>query len=120
MQKSALVAMLIVIMHNSFITAEELQDRDLLDRHMEDRQMIGRQMVGRQREDRQMMERKDRQLLERICKKCSYCDTDPGCEGCARYGQCSSRAEVMKYDEMSNVMLRRKKTENIIYQHIAF
>ena len=84
MQKSTLVAMLIVIMHDSFVTAEEQQDRDLLDR----------QMV-----DRQMMERKDRQLLERICKKCSYCDTDPGCEGCARCGQCSSRAEVMKYDD---------------------
>ena len=98
MQKSTLVAMLIAIMHDSFITAEELQDRDLLNR-----QMIGRQREDRQMVERQMMERKDRQLLERICKKCSYCDTDPGCEGCARCGQCSSRAEVMKYDEMTLV-----------------
>merc|ERR1712073_61301 len=71
-------------MHDSFINADGQQDRDLLNGQMEDRQMIGRQM----------MERKDRQLLERICKKCSYCDTDPGCDGCARCGQCSSRAEV--------------------------
>ena len=93
MQKSTLVAMLIVIMHDSFITAEEKQDRDLLNRQMEGRQMMDRQMLGRQRddrqmEDRQMMEREDRQLLERICKKCSYCDTDPGCIFLAYFSDC--------------------------------
>ena len=42
MQKSTLVAMLMVIMHDSFITADEQQDRDLLHRQ---RQMVDRQMI---------------------------------------------------------------------------
>ena len=33
-------------------------------------------------------------FLDRLCEKCSYCKTDPNCDGCAKCSQCKSRSQV--------------------------
>ena len=33
-------------------------------------------------------------FLDRLCEKCSYCKTDPNCDGCAKCSQCQSRSQV--------------------------
>lgn len=33
-------------------------------------------------------------LLDKICDKCKYCETDPGCNGCAKCNECTSRTQV--------------------------
>ena len=33
-------------------------------------------------------------FLDRVCEKCSYCKTDPNCDGCAKCADCASRSQV--------------------------
>ena len=33
-------------------------------------------------------------FLDELCEKCSYCTTDPDCNGCSKCSQCTSRSAV--------------------------
>ena len=42
-------------------------------------------------------QKKQGSLLDRICEKCKYCETDPDCNGCAKCNECTSRKQVQQF-----------------------
>ena len=41
-------------------------------------------------------EGKKKSLIERICKKCEYCKTDPQCDGCKRCEECVGGSKMVQ------------------------
>ena len=33
-------------------------------------------------------------FLDKVCKNCAYCKTDPSCDGCSKCSECTSKSQV--------------------------